>query len=114
MGRKGQLGHAVNTGRMREMGRKKAGGCCLGWKKGGGPQGKERKRRGKIEVGWREVGPRGLERKGKGEGREGGVWEVFFFFFKPFQTHFFKLLKLNSFSNSKFKLSLTFQTFKTF
>jgi hypothetical protein len=79
---------------MREMGRKKAGGCCLGWKKGGGPQGKERKRRGKIEVGWREVGPRGLERKGKGEG---GVWEVFFFFFKPFQTHFFKLLKLNSF-----------------
>jgi hypothetical protein len=56
-----------------------------------------------------------LKRQGWGEGREGGVWKVFFFLsFQTFSNSFFKLLKLNSFSNSKLKLFLTFQTFKTF
>jgi hypothetical protein len=90
MGRKRELGHAVNTGRMRERGRKKAGGCYLGWKKGGGPHGKEKKRGGR-EVGRREVGLRELLgrvlEKVKGRGKSGlGV----LFFFK----YFFKLSKV--------------------
>jgi hypothetical protein len=71
---------------MRERGRKKAGGK-LG------------------RVGWKE-------REGESEEREG--FGKFSFFSNLFKLFFFKLLKLNSFSNSKFKLSLTFQTFKTF
>jgi hypothetical protein len=98
MGRKRELGHVVNTGRMRERGRKKAGGCCLGWKKGRGPHGKEMKRRGKGEVCPREVGPRELLQKGRGKS---GLGVLFFF--------------SNTFSNfQKFKLFQNFSTFKLF
>jgi hypothetical protein len=69
-----------------------------------------------VEVGRREVGPRellgrGLERKGRGEGREG--WG-FLFFFQTFKF-IFQTFEVDLFSsNFKFKFFLTFQTFKTF
>jgi hypothetical protein len=85
MGRKRELDHAVNTGRMRERGSKKASGCCLGSKKGGGPHGKEKKRSGK-----KRGGPAGgWVARAVGE-REREEWVGGFIFFK----YFFKLSKV--------------------
>jgi hypothetical protein len=67
-----------------------------GGRKGGGPR---------IAAGPQGLLGCGLEKKEGREIRERGVWEVFFFF-QTFSNSFFKLLKLNSFSNFKFKLIL--------
>jgi hypothetical protein len=70
----------------------------------------------KRKEGEKRIGPAGgwaagwKEREGEREERVGG-----FYFFQTFSNSFFKLLKLIFFSsNFKFKLFLTFQTFKTF
>jgi hypothetical protein len=72
---------------------------------------KEGKKRGGPAGGWAAR----AGKKGKGRGKRGrGLGSFLLLFSNLFKLIFFKLLKLNSFSNSKFKLSLSFQTFKTF
>jgi hypothetical protein len=114
MGRKRELGHAVNTGRMRERGRKKAGGCYLGWKKGGGPHGKEKKR-GRRDVGRREVGPRGEKERrgwlgwaGLEKRREGEKRYFFKHFFQLFQT-----FEIGLFSKHSKIFKIILKAFKT-
>jgi hypothetical protein len=84
---------------VREGREKWAGVGLVGWKRRWAARERKKKRRGKRKVGRREVGPhellgRGLERKGRGEGREG--WGFLFFFQTPsanFQK--FKLFSKN-------------------
>jgi hypothetical protein len=85
-GLKEKVGHA---------GKKKGG------RKGGGPR---------IAAGPQGLLGCGLEKKEGRERREGGFGK-FSSFFQTFSNSFFKLLKLNSFSNFKFKLIL--KLFKT-
>jgi hypothetical protein len=91
---------------VREGREKWAGAGLVGWKRRWAARERKKKRRGKRKVGRREVGPhellgRGLERKGRGEGREG--WGFLFFFKLLLQT--FK--SLNSFP----KISNQFKNF---
>jgi hypothetical protein len=90
-----------------------------GWSGPPGRAGLEEKV-GRQKKDWAERG-REKEREGGGllglaerKGRE-RVWEVLESFFQTFSNSFFKLLKLNSFSNFKFKLfSKHFNPFQNF
>jgi hypothetical protein len=86
-------GGKVGVGRRDALGRKTwasegwwADGEAVGWKRRWAARGKRKEKEGEKRGGPRELPGRGLERKGKGEGREGWVFLFFSNIFLTFQT----------------------------